>query len=219
MYEFNSTLNFIADSLYISLVIYSIIVFIAVIISWIPVYPHHPTARAALRFLRRATEPTFHFFRKTLRLGRYTGPIDVTPVVVFLLIIFLQVFLVQTVRDLLYIGYPIQFTMYLISNFLLGLLNTLSEVLRWYLWIVIFAFVVSWLTVRPLHPLAQAFVRFFSVVTEPVFEFLRRTFRYYRYIKTIDFISPLIVIASIFFLRNVVILILMQQVLILRRAF
>ena len=219
MYQFKSILDFIADSVYVSLWIYSVIVFVAVIISWIPVDPHHPTAIAVLRFLRRATEPTFYFFRKTLRLGRYTGPIDITPVVVLFLIVFLQVFLVQTIRDLVSIGYPVRFAMYLISNFFLGLLNTLSVALRWYMWIVIFAFLVSWFVVRPLHPLAQAFVRFFAIVTEPVFEFLRRTFRYYRYIRSIDYISPLIVVVAIFFLRNTVILALMQQVLMLRRPF
>lgn len=200
----NGFWNYIADMVNFSLWLYSGIVFIAVILSWIPVRPFHPTAIAVLHFLRRATGPTFSFFRRTFRLHRYTAPLDVTPIVVFLTIQFLRIFLVQTIRDMAIIGYPVRFATHVLSNFLIGVFVVFSSVLNFYFWVVIIAFVVSWFAVRPYHPLAQAIVSFLHIVTEPVYAFLRRKLRLHQYIKTIDFISPIIVLLLIFLLQALI---------------
>ena len=73
----------------IVLTIYLYIVIISALISWVNPDPHSPI----VIFLRRATEPVYRI------LGRYippTGGLDLTPIVVILIIYFLQFFLVAT---------------------------------------------------------------------------------------------------------------------------
>jgi YggT family protein len=204
MYYSNSFWNVVANMVDSSLWIYSAIVFIAVILSWMPIRPVHPTAIAVLRFLRRATEPTFSFFRRTLRLHRYTGSLDITPLVVILIIQFLRIFLVNTIRDMAIIGYPVRFATHVLSNFLLGIFVIISSLLSFYFWVVIIAFVVAWFAIKPYHPIGQAIVNFLYMATEPVYDFLRQKLRLHQYIKTIDFISPLIVILSVFLLQALI---------------
>ncbi len=64
------------------------------IISWINPDPHNPI----VRFLYSATEPVLYRLRRALPL--YGGGIDFSPIIVFVGIIFLQRFLVQSLYDL-----------------------------------------------------------------------------------------------------------------------
>jgi YggT family protein len=100
MFVFSNFLYALAQVLSIVLNLYLWIVIISVILSWIPLDPYHPIAQMVLKFLRRTTEPVFGFFRRTLKLHRYTAPLDVTPLIVILLIYFLQSFVVQTLIDI-----------------------------------------------------------------------------------------------------------------------
>lgn len=201
MYQFDFW-NLLADVLNLSLWLYFWVVIIAVIVSWVPLDPSHPTARSALNFLRRATEPTFQFFRRALRLYRNRALVMFTPVLVLLTISFLRIFLVQTIRDMALIGYPDRFLRCVASNFLIGILVTIAEILGMYLWIVIIALIISYLPLDPYNALAQMIVTVLRHATEPVFRFLRRTLRLRQYIKKVDFISPLIVIVTIFLLQT-----------------
>ena len=70
----------LAGLLNVSLTTYYWVVIAAVIVSWVPLDASHPTARSILRFLRRATEPTFAFFRRILQLHRLKMPFDFTPI-------------------------------------------------------------------------------------------------------------------------------------------
>jgi len=64
------------------------------IISWVNPDPHNPI----VRFLYSATEPVLYRIRRMLPL--YAGGIDFSPIIVFVGIIFLQRFLVQSLYDL-----------------------------------------------------------------------------------------------------------------------
>lgn len=65
------------------LTIYSFVVIASVLISWVGPDPYNPV----VRILRQLTEPVFKLFRRfTPRLGA----IDISPVVVLLLIMFIQ---------------------------------------------------------------------------------------------------------------------------------
>lgn len=189
--------NVLAGILNYSLWLYIWIVLAAVIVSWIPLDPYHPTAGAVLRFLRRATEPTFSFFRRTFKLYRNPALAAFTPAVVLLVISFLRIFLVQSIRDMALIGYPVVFLKCITSNFLLGILATVSEILGIYLWIVILALIVAFLPLDPYNSFAQMMVSLLRHATEPVFRYLRRTFQLHQYIKKADYISPAIVIVLI----------------------
>ena len=83
----------IADTL---LEIYKWVVIIAALISWVNPDPYNPI----VRFLYSVTEPVFRPIRRVI--GHRLGPIDISPIVVILVIIFIQSFLVRTI---LKVGY------------------------------------------------------------------------------------------------------------------
>ena len=64
------------------------LVIIAAVISWVSPDPRNPI----VQFLYRTTEPILRPFRKILP-PRRTGGIDLSPILVILLILFLKVFL------------------------------------------------------------------------------------------------------------------------------
>jgi len=73
--------------------IYMWIVIIAALISWVNPDPYNPI----VRFLYRATEPVFQRVRRFIP---PMGGIDLSPLVVLLVIYFLQYFLVTTLLQL-----------------------------------------------------------------------------------------------------------------------
>lgn len=74
--------------------IYLWIVIASAVLSWVNPDPYNPI----VRFLRKATEPVFYQIRKHLPVT--FGGLDMSPIVVFLVIIFLQNFLVKTLIGL-----------------------------------------------------------------------------------------------------------------------
>ena len=73
---------------------YMWIVIARAIISWVNPDLYNPI----VRFLYSATEPVLYRIRRLLPL--YAGGIDFSPIIVFVAIIFLQRFLVQSLYDL-----------------------------------------------------------------------------------------------------------------------
>ena len=73
---------------------YMWIVVARAVISWVNPDPYNPI----VRFLHSVTDPLFYRLRRILPL--YAGGIDFSPIVVFIAIIFLQRFLVQSLYDL-----------------------------------------------------------------------------------------------------------------------
>lgn len=76
--------------------IYTLIVIVAVIISWVNPDPYNPI----VRFLHAVTEPVFRFFRRLLPRALFRTGVDLTPIVVFAVIIFLDTMLVRLLGDL-----------------------------------------------------------------------------------------------------------------------
>lgn len=76
--------------------IYKWIVIVAALITWVNPDPYNPI----VRFLRSVTEPVFRPIRRLI--GYRLGPVDISPLVVILAIIFLQSFVV---RSLIKLGY------------------------------------------------------------------------------------------------------------------
>ena len=73
---------------------YMWIVIARAVISWVNPDPYNPI----VRFLYGATEPVLYRLRRALPL--YGGGIDFSPIIVFVAIVFLQRFLVQSLYDL-----------------------------------------------------------------------------------------------------------------------
>ncbi len=73
---------------------YMWIVIARAVISWVNPDPYNPI----VRFLYGATEPVLYRLRRLLPL--YAGGIDFSPIIVIVVIYFLQSFLVQSLYDL-----------------------------------------------------------------------------------------------------------------------
>ena len=94
MFVFGNLLAAFALVLEYVLQIYSWIVIARVVISWVNADPYNPIVRA----IYSVTEPVLYRIRRALPV--YGGGIDFSPIVVFIGIMFLQSFLVQTLRQL-----------------------------------------------------------------------------------------------------------------------
>lgn len=73
--------------------VYMWVIIVRALISWVNPDPWNPI----VRFLERATEPVLHPIRQ--RLGWRMG-IDLSPMIAILIIIFLQVALVESLKDI-----------------------------------------------------------------------------------------------------------------------
>jgi YggT family protein len=84
----------VAEIVNMLLNIYYWIVIIAALISWVNPDPYNPV----VRFLRIVTEPLLQPIRRLI--GYRLGPVDISPLIVILGILFAQKFLVRTVLEL-----------------------------------------------------------------------------------------------------------------------
>lgn len=76
--------------------IYTFVVAAAVIISWVNPDPHNPI----VHFLRQVTEPVFSRVRRFMPRASFRWRIDVTPIVVFILLMVADTVLVGLLFDL-----------------------------------------------------------------------------------------------------------------------
>jgi YggT family protein len=96
MFIFANLLLAIAQILDIALTAYMWIVIISAVVSWVNPDPYNPI----IRFLRAVTEPVYRPIRRII--GYRLGPIDISPMVVILAIIFVQKFLVSSLIEFAY---------------------------------------------------------------------------------------------------------------------
>jgi YggT family protein len=67
--------------------LYKWVVIFAALVTWVNPDPYNPV----VRFLHKATEPVLYPIRKFI--GSRLGPIDISPIIVIFIIIFIQSFL------------------------------------------------------------------------------------------------------------------------------
>jgi YggT family protein len=96
MFIFANLLLAIAQILDIALTAYMWIVIISAVVSWVNPDPYNPI----IRFLRAVTEPVYRPIRRII--GYRLGPIDISPMVVILAIMFVQKFLVSSLIEFAY---------------------------------------------------------------------------------------------------------------------
>ena len=96
MFVIGNLLSSVASVLNMVLSLYMWIIIIRAILSWVSPDPYNPI----VRFLHAATDPVLDKVRQLLPFPTVYGGIDLTPIAVFVIIIFLQSFLVQTLFDL-----------------------------------------------------------------------------------------------------------------------
>jgi YggT family protein len=95
MFIISNLLNAIAIIIHYALQIYMWLIVARAVISWVSPDPYNPI----VNFLYQATEPVLYRVRRLLPFGRM-GTIDVTPIIVFIIIIFLDSFLVGTLQEI-----------------------------------------------------------------------------------------------------------------------
>jgi YggT family protein len=95
MFVLSNLILAVAKIIDYGLVIYMWIIIIRALISWVSPNPYNPI----VRFLYRVTEPVLWRVRRILPFGGGIG-IDFSPLIVIFIIIFLRLFLVQTLAQL-----------------------------------------------------------------------------------------------------------------------
>ncbi len=97
MFAFSNLLVALAKIVDIVLTIFYWLILIRALLSWVNPDPFNPI----VQFLYRSTEPVLEPVRRMLPFSMRLG-IDISPLIVFLAIIFLKSFLVRTLVDLSY---------------------------------------------------------------------------------------------------------------------
>ena len=95
MFVLQNLVMAIAQVLGTVLQIYTWMVIISALLTWVNPDPYNPI----VRFLRSVTEPVYYRLRKAFPF-LYTSGIDFSPLVVLLLVQFLQSFLVQSLAGM-----------------------------------------------------------------------------------------------------------------------
>ncbi len=93
MFVLANFLSALAELLRMVFEIYTLILIVRVLITWVNPDPFNPV----VQFLSRVTDPVLDPLRRRIP---PMGPIDISPIVALLLLRVLQLFLVQTLRDL-----------------------------------------------------------------------------------------------------------------------
>ena len=75
--------------------LYNLVLIVAVIVSWVNPDPFN----SIVRLLRSVTEPVFNWIRQRMPFTM-VGMLDLSPMVAFLAIYFLRMFLIRTLLDL-----------------------------------------------------------------------------------------------------------------------
>ncbi|MBZ0157599.1 MAG: YggT family protein [Alphaproteobacteria bacterium] len=96
MFVFANFIIAVANIVNIVLDIYYWIVIIAALVSWVNPDPYNPI----VRFLYSVTDPVLRPIRRLI--GYRLGPIDISPLIVILAIIFIQRFLIRSLIEFAY---------------------------------------------------------------------------------------------------------------------
>jgi YggT family protein len=79
--------------------VYIVLIFVNVLISWVPRMPYHPWLRAALDFVKDTTDPYLNLFRRFLPpIGGGGFAIDLSPIIGVILLFVLQAVVVGAIE-------------------------------------------------------------------------------------------------------------------------
>ena len=95
MFVIGNLLQAVAAILDKVLWLYNIVVMVAVLVSWVSPDPFNPV----VQFLRSVTEPVFNWVRRRFPFAM-VGMLDLSPLVVFMSIWFLRMFVVGSLLDI-----------------------------------------------------------------------------------------------------------------------
>ena len=89
----------IADYVSALFVVYLILIFIRVLLSWIPRMPYNPVLRGVVGFIEEVTNPYLNVFRRFLRpVGGGGFAFDLSPMVAIIVLLIAQAVIVGAIR-------------------------------------------------------------------------------------------------------------------------
>jgi YggT family protein len=81
-------------------IVYIILVFIRVLLSWIPRMPYNPTLRTVVDFIHDTTEPYLGLFRRVLPpVGGRGFALDLSPIVAIFVLLIAQMLIVGLISE------------------------------------------------------------------------------------------------------------------------
>jgi YggT family protein len=88
-----------ADYVSALFVVYTILIFIRIVASFVPRMPYNPYLRAVLDFCHEVTDPYLNFFRRFLRpVGGGGFALDLSPMVALIVLFVAQALIVSLIR-------------------------------------------------------------------------------------------------------------------------
>jgi YggT family protein len=89
----------VADYVSALFLVYLILIFIRVLLSWVPRMPYNPYLRAVVGFIEESTNPYLNLFRRVLPpLGGRGFGLDLSPILAIILLLILQGVVVGLIR-------------------------------------------------------------------------------------------------------------------------
>jgi YggT family protein len=93
------TRNDVADYVNTLFLVYIVLIFIRILLTWIPRIPYNPVLSAVIKFITDVTDPYLNLFRRVLppvRLG--PGALDLSPIVATFVLIILRSIIVNLIN-------------------------------------------------------------------------------------------------------------------------
>jgi YggT family protein len=89
----------IADYVNALFLVYTILIFARILMSWIPRIPYHPILSAVIGFIQEVTDPYLRLFRRIIPpLGGGGFALDLSPIVAIIVLIIAQSIIVGAIR-------------------------------------------------------------------------------------------------------------------------
>jgi YggT family protein len=91
--------NEIADYVNAVFLVYLILIFARILLSWIPRIPYNPYLRAVIDFIHQVTDPYLNLFRRFLPpVGGRGFALDLSPILAIILLLVVQAVVVGLIR-------------------------------------------------------------------------------------------------------------------------
>ena len=91
--------NTIADYVEALFIVYFILIFIRILLTWVPRIPYNRTLRAVVRFIEEVTDPYLNIFRRVIPpIGGGGFALDLSPMLAMALLYFVGLIVVGAIR-------------------------------------------------------------------------------------------------------------------------
>jgi YggT family protein len=91
--------NTVADYVEAVFIVYFILIFIRILLTWVPRLPYNPTLRAVVGFIEEVTDPYLNIFRRVIPpIGGGGFALDLSPMLAMVLLYFVGLIVVGAIR-------------------------------------------------------------------------------------------------------------------------